>query len=54
MGVAMDETGTITAARELEEAAPLERNEPVPETRALRWGMREPTVTRPYIDLAYW
>jgi hypothetical protein len=27
---------------------------PVPETRALRWGLPQPQVTRPYIDLAYW
>jgi ribosomal protein S18 acetylase RimI-like enzyme len=26
----------------------------VPETRALRWGLDEPKVTRPYTDLAYW
>jgi hypothetical protein len=35
-------------------AQQLERYEPIPETRALRWGLREPQVTRPYIDLAYW
>ena len=33
-----------------EELAPYE---PVPETRALRWGLREPAITRPYTDLAY-
>ncbi len=27
---------------------------PVAETRALRWGLREPQVTRAHIDLAYW
>ena len=32
----------------------LERYQPVPETRALRWGLREPQVTRAHIDLAYW
>jgi hypothetical protein len=32
----------------------LERYGPMPETRALRWGLREPQVTRPHIDLAYW
>jgi len=28
--------------------------EPVEETRALRWGLKEPQVTRAHIDLAYW
>lgn len=28
--------------------------EPVPETRALRWGIPDPPITRPHIDLAYW
>jgi hypothetical protein len=32
----------------------LDRYGPVPETRALRWGLREPQVTRAHIDLAYW
>jgi hypothetical protein len=32
----------------------LERYEPIAETRALRWGLREPQVTRAHIDLAYW
>jgi hypothetical protein len=32
----------------------LERYQPVPETRALRWGLPEPQVTRAHIDLAYW
>ena len=32
----------------------LERYDPVAETRALRWGLREPQVTRAHIDLAYW
>ncbi len=32
----------------------LERYEPVPETRALRWGLREPAITRPHTDLVYW
>ena len=35
-------------------AACLEEYEPVPETRALRWGLPEPPITRPHIDLAYW
>ena len=35
-------------------AQQLERYQPIPETRALRWGLREPQVTRPHIDLAYW
>jgi hypothetical protein len=35
-------------------ARQLERYEPLEETRALRWGLREPQVTRAYIDLAYW
>jgi hypothetical protein len=28
--------------------------DPVPETRALRWDLSDPPVTRPYTDLAYW
>ena len=35
-------------------AAQLEAYDPVPETRALRWGLPEPVITRPHIDLAYW
>jgi N-acetylglutamate synthase-like GNAT family acetyltransferase len=34
-----------------EQLGPLE---PVPETRALRWGLREPEITKPYTDLVYW
>jgi hypothetical protein len=26
----------------------------VPETRALRWDLDEPKITKPYTDLAYW
>jgi hypothetical protein len=29
-------------------------HEPLIDTRALRWGLAEPQVTKPYIDLAYW
>jgi GNAT superfamily N-acetyltransferase len=28
--------------------------DPVPETRALRWDLDEPKITKPYTDLAYW
>jgi ribosomal protein S18 acetylase RimI-like enzyme len=35
-------------------AALLEAHEPVPETRALRWGLREPAITKPHTDLVYW
>jgi ribosomal protein S18 acetylase RimI-like enzyme len=35
-------------------AALLERYEPVPEVRALRWGLREPAITKPHTDLVYW
>ena len=35
-------------------AVALEQHEPQPDTRALRWGLREPAVTRPYTDLRYW
>jgi GNAT superfamily N-acetyltransferase len=31
----------------------LEPCEPVAETRSLRWGLREPEITRPYTDLSY-
>jgi ribosomal protein S18 acetylase RimI-like enzyme len=27
---------------------------PIPEVRALRWGMKEPPITRPHTDLVYW
>ncbi len=32
----------------------LEHLKPIAETRALRWGLKEPQVTRAHIDLAYW
>ena len=35
-------------------AALLEEYGPIPETRALRWDLRDPVVTRPYTDLRYW
>jgi hypothetical protein len=35
-------------------AAELSDLEPLPETRALRWDLADPPVTRPYTDLAYW
>ena len=35
-------------------AAKLERYGPEPDTRSLRWGLRDPDVTRPYTDLRYW
>jgi len=35
-------------------AAMLARYEPVPEVRALRWGMTDPQITRPHTDLVYW
>ncbi len=35
-------------------AAKLERFEPAPETRALRWELQEPAIRRPYTDLVYW
>lgn len=35
-------------------ATELEPYGPLPETRALRWGLAEPQITRPHIDLSYW
>lgn len=35
-------------------AARLEQHEPVPDARALRWDLQEPSMTRPHIDLSYW
>lgn len=35
-------------------AVHLEQYEPVPETRALRWELDDPPITRPHIDLSYW
>lgn len=35
-------------------AALLEEYGPIPETRGLRWNLRDPLVTRPYTDLRYW
>ena len=35
-------------------ATRLESLDPVPETRALRWSVPEPAITRPHTDLAYW
>jgi hypothetical protein len=35
-------------------AAHLEQYEPVPETRALRWELTDPPMTKPHIDLSYW
>jgi hypothetical protein len=35
-------------------AARLEGFGPLPEVRSLRWGVKEPALTRPYTDLAYW
>ncbi len=35
-------------------AAELRDCEPVAETRALRWGMPEIPITKPYTDLVYW
>lgn len=35
-------------------AAQLEGHEPLPETRALRWELRDPPITKPHIDLSYW
>jgi hypothetical protein len=32
----------------------LDARRPMPETRYLRWGLEDPRLTRPYIDLAYW
>ena len=28
--------------------------QPEPDTRALRWAVRDPAITRPYTDLRYW
>jgi N-acetylglutamate synthase-like GNAT family acetyltransferase len=35
-------------------AAHLEQFDPVPDTRALRWELPDPPITRAHIDLAYW
>jgi hypothetical protein len=35
-------------------ARALEPYQPVPETRSLRWGIPGVSISRPYIDLAYW
>jgi hypothetical protein len=35
-------------------AARLADREAVPETRYLRWGVKDPSLTRPHTDLAYW
>ena len=35
-------------------AAMMEKSRPEPDTRALRWGLKEPSITRPYTDLRYW
>jgi ribosomal protein S18 acetylase RimI-like enzyme len=35
-------------------AAMLGHYEPVPEVRALRWGVADPKITRPHTDLVYW
>ena len=29
-------------------------HESTQETRALRWGMSDPVITRAYLDMAYW
>jgi hypothetical protein len=28
--------------------------EPIPEVRALRWGLTDPAVRKPHTDLVYW
>jgi hypothetical protein len=28
--------------------------EPIPEVRALRWGLTDPPVRKPHTDLVYW
>lgn len=35
-------------------AARMEQLSPELDTRALRWGVKEPPITRPYTDLRYW
>ena len=32
----------------------MENSRPELDTRALRWGLKEPPITRPYTDLRYW
>ena len=34
--------------------AKMEKSRPELDTRALRWGLKEPPITRPYTDLRYW
>jgi hypothetical protein len=35
-------------------AAMMEKSRPELDTRALRWGLKEPSITRPNTDLRYW
>jgi hypothetical protein len=35
-------------------AALMEKSRPELDTRALRWGLKEPPIRRPYTDLRYW
>ncbi len=52
---ALGRTNLVAPLGQLPElAARLEFHELVPETRSLRWGLREPQITRPYVDLVYW
>jgi hypothetical protein len=34
--------------------AMMDKSRPELDTRALRWGLKEPPITRPYTDLRYW
>jgi len=35
-------------------SAMMEKSRPELDTRALRWGLKEPPITSPYTDLRYW
>jgi hypothetical protein len=35
-------------------AARMEKLNPEPDARSLRWGIRDPQIARPYVDLRYW
>jgi hypothetical protein len=52
---ALGRTFLLVPADPLPELAKrLEAFGPVPETRYLRWPLKDPAVERPYTDLAYW
>jgi GNAT superfamily N-acetyltransferase len=52
---ALGRTFLLVPADPLPELAKrLETLGPIPETRYLRWPLKDPVITRPYTDLAYW